>query len=66
MFLAPWTLNSIHFIDGFTLGMKFQSIVCLLRGRENLYCILNLEGKVHSIVRDLWTNGLQKCNDNFF
>jgi ligand-binding sensor domain-containing protein len=37
------------FVDGFTSGMKSQSIVYLLSGSAHIYWILDLEGEVHSI-----------------
>ena len=37
------------FIDGFTSGMKSQSIAYLLIGSAHIYWILDLEGEVHSI-----------------
>ena len=37
------------FIDGFTSGMKSQSIAYLLLGSAHIYWILDLEGEVHSI-----------------
>jgi hypothetical protein len=37
------------FIDNFTLGMKSQSILYLLRGSVHIHWILNLEGEMHSI-----------------
>jgi hypothetical protein len=36
-------------IDGFTCGMKSQSIAYLLIGSAHIYWILDLEGEVHSI-----------------
>ena len=40
------------FIDGFTSGMKSQSIVYLLIESAHIYWIVDLEGEVHS-TRDL-------------
>ena len=37
------------FIDGFTSGMKSQSIAYLLIGSAHIYWNLDLEGEVHSI-----------------
>ena len=37
------------FIDGFTSGMKSQTIAYLLIGSAHIYWILDLEGEVHSI-----------------
>ena len=37
------------FIDGFTSGMKSQSIAYLIIGSAHIYWILDLEGEVHSI-----------------
>jgi hypothetical protein len=37
------------FIDGFTSGMKSQSIAYLLVGSAHIYWDLDLEGEVHSI-----------------
>ena len=37
------------FIDGFTSGMKSQSIIYLLIGSAPIYWISDLEGEVHSI-----------------
>ena len=37
------------FIDGFTSGMKSQSIPYLPIGSAHIYCNLDLEGEVHSI-----------------
>ena len=37
------------FINGFTSGMKSQSISYLPIGSAHIYWILNLEGEVHSI-----------------
>ena len=50
---------------GFALGLKSLSIAYLLRGSEHIDRILSLQGEVHSI-RNLWTNGLQKCKGDFF
>ena len=36
-------------IDGFTSGMKSQSIAYLRIGSAHIYWILDLEGEVHSI-----------------
>ena len=47
MFLTSKLITS--FIDGFTSGMKSQSIPYLLIGSAHLYWILDLEGEVHSI-----------------
>ena len=38
------------FIDGFTSGMKSQSIAYLLIGSAHIYWILDLKGEVHSIL----------------
>jgi hypothetical protein len=67
----PFSKFTICFIDihshafGFTLGMKSQSVVYLLRRREQIYWILSLQGEVHSIW-DLWRNNLQRCKVDFF
>ncbi len=53
------------FIDGFTSGMKSQSIAYLLLGSAHIYWILDLEGEVHSIW-DLQSSGLQECKGNVF
>jgi hypothetical protein len=45
------------FIDGFTSGMKSQSIAYLQIGSAHIYWILDLVGEVHSIW-DLWTSDL--------
>ena len=37
------------FIDGFTSGMKSQSIAYILIGSAHIYKILDLEGEVHSV-----------------
>ena len=37
------------FIDGFTSGMKPQSIAYILIGSVHIYWILDLEGEMHSI-----------------
>ena len=37
------------FIDGFTSGMKSQSIAYLLIRSAHIYWILDLKGEVHSI-----------------
>ena len=39
----------MFFIDGFTSGMKSQSIAYLLSGIAHIYWILDLEVEVHSI-----------------
>ena len=49
-FLASKLLTC--FVDGFTSGMKSQTIAYLLIGSARMYWILDLEGEVHSI-RDL-------------
>ena len=36
-------------VDGFTFGMKSQSIAYLLSGSAHIYWILDLGGEVHSI-----------------
>ena len=38
------------FIDNVTFRMKSQSITCLLTRSARIYCILDLEGEVHSIM----------------
>ena len=49
-FVNFWTSKlSTCFIDGFTSGMKSQSIACLLIGSAHIYWISNLEGEVHSV-----------------
>ena len=49
-FVIFWTLKFITcFIDSFTLKMKSQSITYLPNGSRDIYCILDLEGEVHSI-----------------
>ena len=53
------------FIDGFTSGMKSQSIAYLLIGSAHIYWILDLEGEVHSIW-GLQSSGLQECKGNVF
>ena len=53
------------FINGFTFGMKSQSIAWLPIGSAHIYWILDLEGEVHSIW-DLWSSGLQECKDRIF
>ena len=54
------------FIDGFTLGMKSQSIAHLLKESKHIYIwVLNLESQMQS-VWDFWTGGLQECKDNYF
>ena len=50
MFLISKIVSS--FIDGFTSGMKSQSIAYFLLGSAHMYWILDLESEVHSI-RDL-------------
>ena len=45
---------SVCFIDGFTSGMKSQSIAYLLIGSAHIYKILDLEGGVHSIWVVKW------------
>ena len=47
MFLTPKLI--MCFIDGFTSGMKFQSIPYLLIGSAHIYWILDFEVEVHSI-----------------
>ena len=42
------------FINGFTVGMKSQSMAYLLIGSAHIYWSSVLEGEVHSIW-DLWT-----------
>ena len=51
------------FIDGFTFGMKSQSIVYLLIGSAHIYWILDIEGEGHSIW-DLKSSNLQECKGN--
>jgi hypothetical protein len=53
------------FIDGFTFKMKSQSITCLLTRSAHKYCILDLEGEVHSIMGfvDKWP---LRCKGNVF
>ena len=53
------------FINGFTFGMKSQSIAWLPIGSAHIYWILDLEGKVHSIW-DLSSSGLQECKGHIF
>ena len=49
-FVMCLTSKSIMcFIDGFTSGMKSQSIAYLLIGSAHIYWILDLEGEMHSI-----------------
>ena len=36
-------------IDGFTSGMKSESIAYLLLGCAHIYWVLDLQGEVHSI-----------------
>jgi hypothetical protein len=49
-FVIFWTSKFItFFIDGFTFGMKSQSIAYLLSGSAHIYLISDLEGEVHSI-----------------
>ena len=52
-------------IDGFTSGMKSQSMAYLLSGSEHIYWILDLEGEVHSIWV-LWTRRPSKMQGQLF
>ena len=47
MFLTPKLITC--FIDGFTFGMKSQSIAYSVIGSAHIYWILDIEGEVHSI-----------------
>ena len=53
------------FIDGFTSTMNFQLKAYLFNESEHIYWIWDLKAEVHSIWV-IWTNGLLKCNGNFF
>ena len=53
------------FINGFTSGMKSQSISSLPIQSAHIYWILDLEGEVHSIW-DLLSSNLQECKGNIF
>ena len=43
------SMRATRLLDGFTCGMKSQSIAYLLIGSAHIYWILDLEGEVHSI-----------------
>ena len=63
MFLTSKLIT--FFIDGFTFGIKSQSMAYLLSESAHIYWILDLVSEVHSIW-DLLSSGLQKCKDNVF
>ena len=63
--LYPTSKLITRFIEGFTLGMKSQSISYILNESEHIHWILDLEGDVH-LRWDLWISGLQKCKGNGF